>query len=215
MLIAGPGRCYALDAQAQWLLVAGDESAIPAVATILEVVPDGVRTAGPARGQRCGGRIRDRAGPSPCQHPLAASRATPHWPWRHGARRRGIVAAAIARIPATRGHRAASTSPAKPMPCAASAGTCCCERALPREWVTTRGYWKQGATDYPDRDYGEDGMWAEERGPEHCKRRARRPRKCAGPRAHVIGAVQRSSGNSRTPRYRAARPAPPADRRSP
>ena len=30
------------------------------------------------------------------------------------------------------------------------------ERALPREWVTTRGYWKQGATDHPDRDYGED-----------------------------------------------------------
>ncbi len=30
------------------------------------------------------------------------------------------------------------------------------ERALPREWLTTRGYWKQGATDYPDRDYGED-----------------------------------------------------------
>jgi NADPH-dependent ferric siderophore reductase len=30
------------------------------------------------------------------------------------------------------------------------------ERNLPREWVTTRGYWKQGATDYPDRDYGED-----------------------------------------------------------
>ena len=30
------------------------------------------------------------------------------------------------------------------------------ERALAREWVTTRGYWKQGATDYPDRDYGED-----------------------------------------------------------
>ena len=28
--------------------------------------------------------------------------------------------------------------------------------ALPREWVTTRGYWKQGATDHPDRDYGED-----------------------------------------------------------
>src|ERR1700722_15848254 len=44
LLTAGPGRCYAVDEQAQWLLVAGDESAIPAVATILEVVPDHVRT---------------------------------------------------------------------------------------------------------------------------------------------------------------------------
>ena len=78
MLIAGPGRSYALDPQAQWLLIAGDESAIPAIATILEVVPDSVRTQVLLEVERCGRRIRDRAGASQCQHPLAASRATPH-----------------------------------------------------------------------------------------------------------------------------------------
>jgi NADPH-dependent ferric siderophore reductase len=31
------------------------------------------------------------------------------------------------------------------------------ERAMPPAWLTTRGYWKQGATDHPDKDYGDDG----------------------------------------------------------
>ena len=30
------------------------------------------------------------------------------------------------------------------------------ERGIDRAALTTRGYWKLGATDYPDRDYGED-----------------------------------------------------------
>jgi NADPH-dependent ferric siderophore reductase len=30
------------------------------------------------------------------------------------------------------------------------------ERALPRAHVVTRGYWRLGETDHPDRDYGED-----------------------------------------------------------
>jgi NADPH-dependent ferric siderophore reductase len=30
------------------------------------------------------------------------------------------------------------------------------ERGMNRDHVVTRGYWKQGATDHPDGDYGQD-----------------------------------------------------------
>jgi NADPH-dependent ferric siderophore reductase len=39
LILAGPGRSYALDEQSPWFILAGDESAIPAIATILEKLP--------------------------------------------------------------------------------------------------------------------------------------------------------------------------------
>ncbi|HEV2703511.1 MAG TPA: siderophore-interacting protein, partial [Steroidobacteraceae bacterium] len=153
MIIAGPGRSYALDPQAQWLLVAGDESAIPAVATILEALPDGVQT-----------QVLLEVNDAADEYPIAPARAAVSLRWLHrtqplghaGAARTGIeLAAAIT----------AWTQPAGSgriyVACEADAMRgirrhLLLERGLPREWVTTRGYWKQDATDYPDRDYGED-----------------------------------------------------------
>ncbi|MFF4751316.1 siderophore-interacting protein [Streptomyces sp. NPDC002514] len=40
----GPGGAYAPDAGADWHLLAGDESALPAIARALETLPEGVRT---------------------------------------------------------------------------------------------------------------------------------------------------------------------------
>jgi NADPH-dependent ferric siderophore reductase len=37
--IAGPGRNYAVDPSADWFLLVGDDTAIPAISTILEVLP--------------------------------------------------------------------------------------------------------------------------------------------------------------------------------
>jgi NADPH-dependent ferric siderophore reductase len=45
LTIAGPGRSYTIDSAAPWFVLAGDESAIPAICTILEHLPP----AAPAR----------------------------------------------------------------------------------------------------------------------------------------------------------------------
>jgi NADPH-dependent ferric siderophore reductase len=154
MLIAGPGRCYALDPEAAWLLLAGDESAIPAIATILDVVPDALPT-----------QVLLEVNDAADEHAIAAVRPEIGIRWlpraqpisgHDGAARAGLeLAAAVAafRQPAGRGQIYVA--------CEADAmrrirAHLLVDRALPRESVTTRGYWKQGATDHPDRDYGED-----------------------------------------------------------
>ncbi len=155
MLIAGPGRSLALDTQAAWLLLAGDESAIPAIATILDVIPDSVRT-------QVLLEINDAAD----EFAIAAPRPNISIRWLHRARpilshsdhstRAGVeLAAAVATFTQPAGSGQIYVA------CEADAmrgirRLLLVERGLPREWVTTRGYWKQGATDHPDRDYGED-----------------------------------------------------------
>jgi NADPH-dependent ferric siderophore reductase len=153
MVIAGPGRCYALDAPIEWLLVVGDESAIPAVATILEVVPDSVRT-----------EVLLEVNDAADEFALAAARPNVSIRWLHraqpitghnGARAGVELAVAVAAFVQPAGSGRVYVA------CEADAMRgirrhLLQERGLAREWVTTRGYWKQGATDYPDRDYGED-----------------------------------------------------------
>jgi NADPH-dependent ferric siderophore reductase len=153
MLIAGPGRCYTLDPQVEWLLVAGDEAAIPAIATILDIVPDSIRT-----------EVLIEVNDAADEFALAPARPNVSLRWLHRARplightagRAGVeLAAAIASFQQPPGTGRVYVA------CEADAMRAIrrhllLERALPHEWVTSRGYWKQGATDYPDRDYGED-----------------------------------------------------------
>lgn len=154
MLIAGPGRSYALDAQAQWLLIAGDESAIPAVATILEAVPDGVRT-----------EVLLEVNDAADEFAIALVRPDVDIRWLHRAQpligHGGTARAGVELLSAISAFQPPAGSGSVYVACEADAMRrirqhLLLERALPREWVTTRGYWKQGATDYPDRDYGED-----------------------------------------------------------
>jgi NADPH-dependent ferric siderophore reductase len=154
MLIAGPGRCYTLDAQAQWLLIAGDEAAIPAIATILEVVPDTLRT-----------QVLIEVNDATDEFAIAAPRANVAIRWLHRVQPlTGHTATAPAGV-----ELSAAVAAFEPPSGAGSVYVACeadamrkirrqllVDRALPREWLTTRGYWKQGATDHPDRDYGED-----------------------------------------------------------
>jgi NADPH-dependent ferric siderophore reductase len=154
MVIAGPGRCYALDPQAQWLLLAGDESAIPALATILEQLPDNLPT-----------QVLVEVNDAADEFAIAPPRANVSLRWLHRAQpllEHGNAATAGLELTAA---VAAFEPPAGTgrvyVACEAEAmrrirRQLLVERALAREWVTTRGYWKQGATDHPDRDYGED-----------------------------------------------------------
>jgi NADPH-dependent ferric siderophore reductase len=154
MLIAGPGRSYAMDAQAQWLLLAGDESAIPAIATILEAIPDGVRT-----------QVLLEVDAADDEFAITAQRPDVDIRWLHRAQPIGDAGSTARAGVELFAAVSAFQQPAGPggiyVACEADAmrrirRQLLVERAVPREWVTTRGYWKQGATDYPDRDYGED-----------------------------------------------------------
>ena len=153
MLIAGPGRCYALDPQAEWLLLAGDESAIPAVTTILEALPAGIPT-----------QVLLEVNDAADEFAIAAPRASLSLHWLHRAHpvvHGSAVRAGIELAAAVAAWKQPTGSGRVYVACEADAMRgirrhLLGERGLAREWVTTRGYWKQGATDHPDRDYGED-----------------------------------------------------------
>lgn len=154
LTIAGPGRCYVLDPQAQWLLLAGDEAAIPAIGTLLEVVPAHLRT-----------QVLVEVNDAADEFTIAPPRPNVSVRWLHRA-----VPLLEHGSPAPAGVELGAALTAWQQPegpgriyvaCEAEAMRrmrrhLLSERVLPREWLTTRGYWKQGATDHPDRDYGED-----------------------------------------------------------
>lgn len=154
MVIAGPGRNYALDPQARWLLLAGDESAIPAIAGILEVLPDSLAT-----------QVLIEVNDAADEFAIAPPRANLSIRWLHRAHpitaHAANAPAGVELTAAVAAFRQPSGTGAVYVACEAEAmrrirRQLLLERALPREWLTTRGYWKQGSTDHPDRDYGED-----------------------------------------------------------
>ena len=147
--IAGPGRHYAVDPSAEWFLLAGDETAIPAIATILEILPT-TATA------RVFIEVRDRGdeipipahprvtitwlhrGPDETQagQPLEASLRSYQLPVGSG---RVYVACESGAMRRIRSHLLT-------------------DKSMNREHVVTRGYWKLGEVDHPDGDYGQDNQ---------------------------------------------------------
>ncbi len=148
LTIAGPGRSYAVDPAAEWYLLAGDDTAIPAVATILESLPPGIQV-------HVLLEVVDQAE----EHPLEAADRRPEILWvRRGADPRnagGELETAIRRMPLPAGAGRIYVA------CEAEAMRrirrhLLSERQFPRMHLTTRGYWRCGEADHPDRDYGED-----------------------------------------------------------
>lgn len=141
--IGGPGGRFAVDPTATRWWIGGDDSAVPAIATLVEALPASaaveahLEVEGPA----------DEL-PLP-EHPgLAVT-----WHHRSGAPGDRLVAAA----------RDAGLDGATHVwvGCEAAAvrrirGHLLDERALPRDRVTTRGYWRVGEANHPDHDFGED-----------------------------------------------------------
>ncbi len=147
LTIAGPGRAYALDDAATHWVLAGDDTAIPALATILESLPAHATAEVflelPAF---------EEAAALEAAHPGA--RLTRLVRADGGAEPGSMLEAAI---------RSASLPEGVRLYVAAEAGAIrrirrhlLQERGMAPAQMVTRGYWKLGETDHPDRDYGED-----------------------------------------------------------
>ncbi len=146
--IGGPGRSYAVDATADWYLLAGDDTAIPAICTILEALPASVKALALLE-------VVDGAE----EHALETRAANTEVRWL----RRGPDAA-------NAGRELESAVRRIELPPGAGRIYVACEsdamrrirrhllqeRQFPRDRLVTRGYWRLGETDHPDRDYGED-----------------------------------------------------------
>jgi NADPH-dependent ferric siderophore reductase len=147
LLIAGPGPGYAINAEADWYVLAGDETAIPAIATILERLPQGK----PASVYlEVVGRHEQRALASPADVTLAWLERGPD------VERAGVAL-----------EQALRDAPLEPgvgqfyVGCEASAmrrirAQLLNERGVASQNLVTRGYWKHGASNHPDHDYGTD-----------------------------------------------------------
>ncbi len=148
LTIAGPGRSYAVDPQADWYLLVGDDTAIPAIGTILESLPPGMKVLALLE-------VVDAAEEHSFHAP--GPRAELRWLQRGpDARKAGReLEAAVRRLELPSGSGRIYVA------CEADAMRrirrhLLVERQFPRAHLVTRGYWRHGETDHPDRDYGED-----------------------------------------------------------
>ena len=147
LTVAGPGRAYAVDASATHWVLAGDDTAIPALATILESLPanataevflelpafeEAAALDASHPGARMNRLVRADGGAEPGSLLEAAIRGAT---LPEGVR--VYVACESSAIRRIRRHLLQ-------------------ERGMPPTQIVTRGYWKLGETDHPDRDYGED-----------------------------------------------------------
>ena len=147
LTIAGPGRNYVVDPRVDWYVLAGDDSAIPAISTILEHLP-------PSALATVLLEVVDAGEEQPIHSSGKASIT-----WLH--RGEDPARAGVLLEESVRGLELPSGVGRVYVACEAGAMRrirrhLLTERALNRDHVVTRGYWKLGATDHPDGDYGQD-----------------------------------------------------------
>ena len=147
LTIGGPGRHYVIDPAAEWFLLAGDDTAIPAIATILETLPASATA-------HVLIEVIDRADEVGIPaHPNATIT------WLH---RGPDVSQAGAPLEASlRAYQMPSGSGRVYVACESGAmrrirASFLASKTINREHLVTRGYWKLGSVDYPDGDYGQD-----------------------------------------------------------
>ena len=148
LVVMGPAPGYKIDPAAEWFVLAGDNTALPAIETILAELPANVHAqvlvevvdAQEQRPLHSAAKVDVHwlpRGPDAQQagEPLeAALRALPPLPAGPGCVYVGCEAAAMRRI------RALLVN----------------ERGVDRSRLVTRGYWKLGDPNHPDRDFGDD-----------------------------------------------------------
>lgn len=147
LVLGGPGPNYQIDPEAAWFLLAGDDAALPAIETILDALPAEARArvlvevadAGEERPLATAAQLELtwlHRGPDPAQADVALEAALRdlEMPAGNGRIYVGCEAVAMRRI---RRHLLE-------------------ERGLDPATLVTRGYWRLGAVNYTDHDYGTD-----------------------------------------------------------
>jgi NADPH-dependent ferric siderophore reductase len=145
LAVRGPGGRFQLDPAVRHWWIAGDESAIPAIATLLEALPAAAAA-----------EVHIEAAGPEDEIPLA-SPAQAAITWHH--RRRPQAWGAELDDAARGASFAAGTHVWVACEAAAMRGIrryLIGDRQLPAASLVTRGYWRLGAENYPDHDYGDD-----------------------------------------------------------
>jgi NADPH-dependent ferric siderophore reductase len=145
LILGGPGPSYQIDPGAEWFLLAGDDAALPAIETILNALPVEARV-----------HVLLEVTDEHEQRTLSTA-AQLDITWLH----RGSAQADIALEDAIRTMQLPAGNGRIYVGCEAAAMRrirkhLLQERGLDPTRVVTRGYWKQGAVDYTDHDYGTD-----------------------------------------------------------
>jgi NADPH-dependent ferric siderophore reductase len=145
LAVAGPGGRFSLEPQAGHWWIAGDESAIPAIGTLLDALPDTV-TADVHIEVAGADDVIDLAAPA---------KAQVSWHHRTAPYAFGVELADAARNAALPdGARIWVACEAAAMRDIRRHFTR--ERGIPLSQLVTRGYWRVGEQNHPDHDYGED-----------------------------------------------------------
>jgi NADPH-dependent ferric siderophore reductase len=145
--VGRPGGAYELDPAAEWLLIAGDDSALPAIGTLIEALPSSTQA-----------RVFIEVENADEQQPLSSpARLDLTWLHRdsHTAPIGAQLAAAIrdSQLPGGLGNVWVA--------CEASImrtirTDLLHKRGLARERIHTHGYWKAGESNHPDHDLGKE-----------------------------------------------------------
>jgi NADPH-dependent ferric siderophore reductase len=147
VVVTGARGSYRIDPGAAWTLLVADETALPAVGTILDDAPAGARVLLVAE-------VRD--GAEELKFDPAADLSVT---WCHRGENHagpGTLAAQAVQDLELPGGRGAAWIGLEASAMRTVRRHLLGQRGLDREQLYTRGYWKIGAADHPDHDTGED-----------------------------------------------------------
>jgi NADPH-dependent ferric siderophore reductase len=145
LVVVAPRRAFQPDASADWHLIVGDESALPAIATILEVLPASTWAIVYVE-------VSDAAEEQPLP---SAARTEVHWVHRRGTAPGEKLERAVRAVSFPQGSgRAWVAGEAQVMRNLRK--HLLVDRGMDRAALNTQGYWKLGTANHPDHDTGDD-----------------------------------------------------------
>jgi NADPH-dependent ferric siderophore reductase len=145
LYLGGPGPSYQIDLGAACFLLAGDEAALPAIETILDALPQGARA-----------RVLLEVADEHEERPLSsAAQLDITWLHRGMSQSDAALEAALCAVQLPEGNGRIYVG------CEATVlrrirRHLLEERGLDPATIVTRGYWKLGAVNHTDHDYGTD-----------------------------------------------------------